>query len=127
MLRFTLSMASACWGAGLEPARLQEMVQRSVDNSNADWAAAPHYTYTARDVIAKYGKKTVDTYQVMMIEGSPYNRLTAVNDRPLSPDESAAEQQKLAQEITRRGKRRPTTGKDGLPSTCDSAPRIMPC
>ena len=42
------------------------------------------------------------TNRVLMIDGSPYNLVTAVNDQPLSPDEKAAEQRKLGREIEKR-------------------------
>jgi len=35
------------------------------------------------------------TYRVLMIDGSPYSFVTAINDQPLSPEENAAEQRKL--------------------------------
>lgn len=84
-----------------------EIVQRSVDHNNADWAAAPQYSFTERDTIVKGGQRTIKTYRVFMIEGSPYNQLVAVNDQPLSSEETAKEKAKLQQEIDRR--RRETT------------------
>ena len=37
-----------------------------------------------------------------MIDGSPYNLVTAINDQPLSPDEKAVEQRKLQKEMEKR-------------------------
>ena len=42
------------------------------------------------------------TYQVFVIEGSQYNKLIALNDHPLSPEQSAKEEQKLKDEIRKR-------------------------
>lgn len=81
---------------------VEEIVERSVENSNADWAAAPQFSFTEKDVITKGGKRTVKTYQVLTIEGSPYNKLLAVNDEKLTPAEAASEQRKLQGEINRR-------------------------
>ena len=67
------------WGAVLAPNPARDIVRRSVQNINADWDAAPRYNFTERDIVVKQGVRTVKTYQVMMIDGSPYNRLTAVN------------------------------------------------
>ena len=45
---------------------------------------------------------TVKTYEVLMVDGSPYNRLIAINDRPLSQGDQAEEERKLRDEIRRR-------------------------
>ena len=44
------------------------------------------------------------TYRVLMIDGSPYNLVTAMNDEPLSADDKAAEKRKLEKEIEKRQK-----------------------
>jgi hypothetical protein len=79
-----------------------QIVQRSVANTNADWAAAPHYNFTERDIAYEHGRRTTKTYDVLMIDGSPYDRLTAIDDRPLSPERAAEEERKLQQETARR-------------------------
>jgi hypothetical protein len=63
-----------------------------------DWKAAPNYSYRERDRAGT----TAKTYEVTMILGSPYQRLIAVNDRPLSAQENAREQRKLQQAIAAR-------------------------
>ena len=94
MLAASVSCAAAQWDAG-------EIIQKSVANTLADWNAAPQYNFTERDVVT--GKaRTVKTYRVTMIEGSPYNELTAVNGKPLDPTQGAAESRKLQAEIARR-------------------------
>ena len=47
-------------------------------------------------------RRTIKTYQVLMVDGSPYHRLIALNDRPLSADEQAEEERKLQAEIQKR-------------------------
>ncbi|HKE26084.1 MAG TPA: hypothetical protein VKB88_27195 [Bryobacteraceae bacterium] len=79
-----------------------QIVQRSVANANRDWNAAPQFNFTERDIIAKHGRKTVRTYQVLMLDGSPYNKLVKINDEPLSAPAAAAEDGKLQKEIARR-------------------------
>jgi hypothetical protein len=79
-----------------------EIVQQSVANTNRDWAAAPQFDFTEHDVIVKHGNKTVTTYQVLMIDGSPYNKVIAENGRPLSAAAQAAQERKLQREIERR-------------------------
>jgi hypothetical protein len=44
----------------------------------------------------------VKTYQVLMVEGSPYHRLLAIDDRPLSAKEQSKEERKLRDEIVLR-------------------------
>lgn len=97
-----LSSAFALWSANSAPDRAQEIVERSVANTNADWAAAPQYDFTERDVVTGHGTRTAKTYQVMMIDGSTYNKLIALNGQPLSTKQAAEEDRKLADETNRR-------------------------
>ena len=85
----------------------QEIIRRSVAANEADWKAAPNFSFIERDVKTNGGSKTVRTYEVLMINGSPYNRLIAINDKPLSPAGQAQEKQKLAREIANRKRESP--------------------
>ena len=85
----------------------QEIIRHSVAANEADWKAAPSFSFIERDVTTKGGSKTVNTYEVLMIEGSPYNRLTAINDKPLSSAAQSQEKQKLEREIANRKKESP--------------------
>lgn len=78
-----------------------DIVRKSVANTEADWKAAPNYDFTEHDVVVKKGT-TVKTYRVMMISGSPYNKLIAQNGKPLSAAEMSAQDAKLQQEIAKR-------------------------
>lgn len=44
------------------------------------------------------------TYQVLQIDGSPYNRLMALGDQPISAGQQAEEERKLRNEIQKRQK-----------------------
>jgi len=80
-----------------------EIIRKSVAATKSDWAQASKYTYLERDVESKrHDPRVAKTYRVLMIDGSPYNLATAINDRPLSPDEKAVEQRKLQREIEKR-------------------------
>ncbi|MDE3155598.1 MAG: hypothetical protein KGN76_10880 [Acidobacteriota bacterium] len=70
------------------------IVARSVEAMRADWTAAPDYEYTERDTDEDGHTKTWD---VLMIEGSPYYRLTAEDGQPLDAARAAREQRKLDQ------------------------------
>lgn len=74
------------------------IIQRSVVALRADWKVAPQYNYYERDV----EDQGTRTYQVIMILGSPYQRLVAVNDMQLSDDDQKQEQDKLDRAIARR-------------------------
>ena len=103
-----IALAAASARPVLAASTVQEIVQRSVQNTNADWAAAPQYAFTERDVVTSHGKRTTKTYQVTMIEGSPYNRLIAINDKKLTPAQAAAEMRKYQAEADRRRKEAPS-------------------
>ena len=83
----------------------EEIVRKSVEAIKSDWAQTPKYSYLERDVESKrHSPAMAKTFRVLMIDGSPYNLVTAINDEPLSVDEKAAEQKKLQREIERRQK-----------------------
>ena len=86
---------------------VNDIVQRSVQAQNADWAAAPQFNFVERDVVTKGGNRTVKTYRTLMIDGSPYHKLIAVNDEKVSPAQAESEEDKLQQEILRRRKESP--------------------
>lgn len=57
-------------------------------------------SFVERDVESKHDSQpSVKIYQVLMIDGSPYNRLIAVQDQPLSSAEQAQEVRKLEYEM----------------------------
>lgn len=100
-----LAAGATVWGAGgvASAPDTQSIVRRSVDAIKQDWAAAPRYSWVERDVESKRdGVRTSKTYRVLMIDGTPYNVVTAVDGQPLSAAENAIEQKKLAKEISRR-------------------------
>jgi len=84
-----LTLSAALATAGQE--NVQTIIQRSVQANNEGWQAAPAYSDFECD---RQGVGT-RTYEVLMILGSPYERLVAVNGKPLMPGEQAKEQQKL--------------------------------
>src|SRR5258708_6581169 len=85
------------------PPNLQELTRRSVNALEKDWNEARNYTFAERAVKSKHdGKPTIKTYRVLMMDGSQYNRLTAMNDQPLTSGEQAEEQRKLEFEIAKR-------------------------
>ncbi|HZR56105.1 MAG TPA: hypothetical protein VFA74_04485 [Terriglobales bacterium] len=74
------------------------IIQRSVAANQRDWEAAPALDCFEQDYV-KGGSKT---YEDIMILGSPYERLVAVNGKPLPSSEQAVEKRKLDNEIAQR-------------------------
>src|SRR5579875_140735 len=71
------------------------IIQKSVEANQRNFAAAPYYAYNERDKAGQGSK----TYRVTMIDGSPYNRLVAVNGKPLSPDQEEHQEELQKQAI----------------------------
>ncbi len=84
------------------------IVRKSVAANSADWKAQPLYAHQERDTRTKIdsdgqAKATVSkTYQVTMIEGSPYSRLVGTDNEPLTQVQAQQERDKLNREIQAR-------------------------
>lgn len=81
---------------------VKEIVAQSVANNQANWKAAPDFGFTDREIAVKGDEKTVRTYRVRMIDGSPYNELIAIDGKALTGADQQREQQKLQRETDRR-------------------------
>jgi len=105
-----VSSMNQAWIAGLLLSALNavpqpstaEIIRRSVANTRADWNMAPDYNFTERDVVTGNAQSSTKTYLVMMIDGSPYDKLIAANGRQLAPALAAEEERKLQEEIAQR-------------------------
>ncbi len=81
----------------------REIVKRSIDAESAGVEAARNYTYLERqeerelDGSGKLKNREVHTYDVTLLEGSPYRRLVELNDQPLTAKEQKKEEEKLRQ------------------------------
>jgi len=96
--------AVAATSPDAQPLNADEIVRRSVVVNERNWKSAPNWAFTERDVDVKHGEKKTKTFEVMMIKGSPYNKVIAENDRPLSPEDQKKEEEKLRREIEKRNK-----------------------
>jgi len=90
VLLVALSLAASAFA---EP-DVAAIVQRSAEVNDKDWEAIPQYDNSERSAQPDGSTRT---YEVMMILGSDYHHLIAVNDKPLSPEEQAEQQQRLEQ------------------------------
>jgi hypothetical protein len=101
-LLLTLAAAVSIRAATPDP---DQIIRKSVDAMKSDWEQAPKFSYLERDVESKrHSPQVAKTYRVLMIDGSPYNLVTAMNDQPLVPGDQAEEQRKLQKEIEKRQK-----------------------
>ena len=98
--RWLVALAGACSSflaaRAQTPPDVSDIVARSVANSDADWKAAPEYSFTERDAITKGGDRTEKTYRVTMIEGSPYYETVSIDGKALSPAQKKREEKRLA-------------------------------
>ncbi len=91
-----LALVLPIWSMGENNA--DEIIQRSVEALQRDFKASPEFDCLERDRVSGGTR----TYEDTMILGSPYQRLIAVNGRPLTPAASAKEQQKLNNVLSER-------------------------
>ena len=89
---------SASLVIGAPPPNPETIIRNSVEANERDWGAVPEYSYseTTRD---SHGSKTS---RVIMLYGSPYNRLLKVNGKSLPPDERNREQRKFDEAVSQR-------------------------
>ena len=80
---------------------IRTVVERSLETADRNWRAARNYTFVERsetrslDGAGKLKERKVKTFDITLLEGTPYRRLIARDDRPLSPADERAEQEKL--------------------------------
>jgi hypothetical protein len=102
LLLTSIGMPLSILGSASANARPQDnvskIIERSVDNLKKDWAAEPGFDCSERDK----GKNSTRTYQDIMLYGSQYQRLIALNDKPLDARQQAEEEQKFQTAVSRR-------------------------
>src|ERR1700741_5241941 len=79
-------------------AKVETIIQRSVEANQRDWDADPQFDYTEQD----REKGGSNTYEVTMLFGSPYQRLIAVNGHPINSSKKAEEQEKFEEAVKER-------------------------
>ena len=90
-----------------------EIVRRSTELDRRNMEIARNYTYLQRqeqrdtDSSGRVKKTESTTMDVTLLEGSPYRRLVARDDRPLSAKEQQQEEQKLQKSIVERRRETP--------------------
>jgi hypothetical protein len=90
-----------------------QIVERSLAAAEANWKIARSYTFLEReeerqlDSEGRVKSKEVKTYDITLLEGSPYLRLVERDDHPLAPAEEKKEREKLEKSIAERQKETP--------------------
>jgi hypothetical protein len=91
----------------------RQIVLHSLELDSRNERIARNYTFLTRnetrqvDGQGRLKQRRVLTYDVTLLEGSPYQRLIARDDKPLSPAEERKEEEKLRKSIEQRRKETP--------------------
>ena len=81
---------------------VSEIVTHSLEVTRVDWQHGLNAVDIERDEDFREGKNTSSTYQIMMIDGTPYNHLIARDGKTLSAAEEAQQTQLMQQECEKR-------------------------
>ncbi|HWR51142.1 MAG TPA: hypothetical protein VN428_08545 [Bryobacteraceae bacterium] len=90
------------------PQDVREIVLRSLQRDDANGKIARQYTFVERNEQRQIGgdgkvrKRESKTWDVTILEGTPYRRLIARNDQPLAADEEKKEAENLQRSIEQR-------------------------
>ena len=99
--------SAAAWTAEVDA---REIIRRAVAADERNWKVARNYGFSERvdarrlDPQGQLTSKEVKSYDVTLLDGSPYRRLAGRDDRPLLPGDEKKEQEKLAKSTAERQK-----------------------
>lgn len=105
-----LLLVPAAFGQDAKEPDAKEIVRQSVHHDLLNFDRLKNYTYQEHDEVKSFDKhdklkKTErDTYDVLILGGHDYEKLIAHDDKPLSPKDTAKEQEKMDKEIERRNR-----------------------
>lgn len=102
-----------------QPLDVETIIQKSVRANQLDFDAAPDYAYDERDKTDQGTK----TYRVLMIDGSPYKRLIAIDGKALPPDQAEHQMRLQRQEAAKRSAETATQRKKRIASYCKDRER----
>ncbi len=80
-------------------------MERAVSNNDKNQQLARNYTFLERqerrtlDGSGNVKERVVETWDITLLEGSPYRRLVAREDKPLSPADEKREEEKLRKSL----------------------------
>ncbi|MCX6633540.1 MAG: hypothetical protein NT090_00365 [Acidobacteria bacterium] len=105
-----LLLGLACATALLGQVDARDIIRRAVAADESNWRVARNYMFSERvdlrylDSLGRVKSKEVETFDVTLLDGSPYRRLAARDDRPLAPGEEGKEQKRLDRSTVQRRK-----------------------
>jgi hypothetical protein len=85
-----------------------EIIRRATDRDFTNFENRKNYTYQERSEVREYNTKgklaktNVETHEILILEGQPYERLVGRGDKPLSEKDTNKEQVKLDREVEKR-------------------------
>jgi hypothetical protein len=85
-----------------------EIIKRATDRDFTNYENRKNYTYQERAEVREYntkGKLTkteIETHEILILEGQPYEKLIGRNDQPLSSKDAAKEEKKMDKEVDKR-------------------------
>ncbi len=83
----------------------REIVRRAVELDSANTKLARNYTFLQRQDVreldggGKVKSQRIETWDITLLEGSPYRRLVARNDQPIPAEEKRREDERLSRSI----------------------------
>jgi len=104
-MRFTILLLIASAAAAQDA---NEIIRRATDRDFTNFETRKNYTYQERTEVREYntqGKLTktdVQTVEILILEGQPYEKLIARNDKPLSEKDAKKEERKMDGEVDKR-------------------------
>jgi len=107
-VRFPILLLAASAAFAQNANDANEIIRRASDRDFTNFENRKNYTYEERTELRQYdgkgklSKTEVETSEVLILEGQPYEKLIARNDQPLSAKEAAKEQKKLDNEVEKR-------------------------
>jgi hypothetical protein len=101
LLGIVLSTALAAQNPppSMDAEQLKLLVQRSTEITDKNWSVQAEYDWCETDL---QHDGTTKTFEELMLLGSRYERLVAINGKPLSTAQAEEEKQKLLQAIAQR-------------------------
>ena len=101
MPRWVTGVVLLAAAAALPAEDATEIIRRAVERDQRNSQGSHNYTYLQRQETRELDRggqvksRKIETWDVTLLEGSPYRRLVARDDKPLSTQEQTAEEQKL--------------------------------
>jgi hypothetical protein len=98
-----LLLASVVWAQDAT-----EVIKRASDRDFTNFENRKNYTYQERTEFRQYNgkgklsKTEIETHEILILGGQPYEKLIARNDKPLSEKDARKEQKKLDNEVEKR-------------------------